>query len=642
MSGKRKIRWGMPVGVKQFHTSRFGTERSLPGEFSLFLLCTLVCFGAAFGMLQSMFEWQLFTGEMLFRVVFVTVLVSGLLEAAALIKSRFSVLVQLGIPMLGTAGALFYLLRTEQGERILSGLQAVAYAYTGYWKAYYKTSFFMPAGDVFLLEEALGFVVTVLCMWTVWYGRIRKKAYVAAVVPFLTLVAGFLVGKVPSGISLFATAAAVFLANAAAFVKPGFFAAPDKNGRAGSVLRQVLWVPVAMGLLVLCLVVKTAGGVSAEERVYNGKRTVLDKQNEIIKKMTEWSGWQEFDVGKTVEKLVDSFLKKRDIETKNQPEANFARLDNETPEYEEVTVLKVALEKYPKYGSYLVGFYADVYEDGVWDTDVKAFRKVCEKAGFSPETVSDGLITLAADRVAQFYGSDSLETLSSRTNNGWLYYAKANMVKAYLPYFAKTSAEGIKTEGDSRYIKEKNVTKLPFVLWNYDVEELIKIMFRGEETDKVWEKEPWELWYESYVTEAYLDVPEGMEQVKKVAEEIRTYKRDYFSIEGKESANFDRINKAYQVADWMRNNTSYSLELPELPRGSDPVEFFLGTSRQGYCMHYASASALILRELGVPARYVSGYVAYSYKKNDVSGMHEVAVLDSNAHAWVEIYLDGIG
>ncbi len=642
MKGKRKIRWGMPVGVKQFHTTRFGTERSLPGEFSLFLLCTVFNFGAACGMLRSMFEWKLLTGEMLFRIVFVTLLVGGLTEVAALIRSRFALFVQLGIPVLGTAGVLFYLLRTEQGERMLSGFQAVAHAYIGEWNSYYKTSFSMPAGEVFLLEEAVGFAFAALCMWTVWYGRIRKKAYVTTIIPFLVLVAGFLVGKVPSGLSLFAAAATVFFAGAAAFAKPEFLATPDKNGRAAGGLKQVLWVPVAVGLLVLCLVVKTAGGDSAEERVYNGKKAVLDKQNELIKKVTEWSGWQEFDVGKTVEKLVDSFLKKRDIETENQPEANFARLDNEKPEYDEVTVLKVALEKYPKYGSYLVGFYADVYDDGVWDTDVKAFRKVCEKAGFSPEMVSDGLITLAADRVAQYYGGDSLETLSSRTNNGWLYYAKANRIKAYLPYFAKTSAEGIRTEGDSRYIKEKAVTKLPFVLWNYDVEELVKIMFRGGETDKSWEKEPWELWYESYVTEAYLDVPKGMEQVKKVAEEIRTYKRDYFSIEGKASVNFDRINKAHQVADWMRNNTSYSLELPELPKGSDPVEFFLGTSRQGYCMHYASASALILRELGVPARYVSGYVAGSYKKNDVSGMHEATVLDSNAHAWVEIYLEGIG
>lgn len=642
MKRKRKIRWGTPVVVKQFHRSRFGTERSLPGEFSLFLLCTLLGFGAAFGMLREMFEWEIFTGGMLFRIFFVTVVTAALTEAAALLKSRFSWAAKLGIPVVGTAGCLFYLLRTKQGERILSGLQAVAWEYAGEWNAYFKTSLSLAEGDVFLREEALGFVLSVLCFLLVWYGRVRKKSGVGAVVPFFVLVAGLLVGKVPTGVSLFAAVGAVLLSNAAAFRGTAFLAAPDKHGRENGIVRQILWVPVAVGLLVLCVVIKTAGSAPAEKQVASGKERLLQKQNELIKSVTEWEGWQEFRVDKTIEKWVDEFLHKRDIEVENRPEANFARLDNEKPEYEEVAVLKVALEKDPVFGSYLVGFYADTYKDGVWDTDVEAFQKECEKAGFEPETVSEGLLTLAPDRVAQYFEKETLEQLKSRNINGWLYHAKANRIKAYLPYFAKTAAEGVRTEGDSRYVKDKKVTKFPFVIWNYDVEDLIKVLFRGGETDKAWKKEPWELWYEAYVSEHDLERPADMPEVKRVAEEIRAYERDFFSVEGKESANFYRLNKAYQVADWMRRNTVYSLDLRSLPKGSDAVEFFLGTSRQGYCMHYASASALILRELGVPARYVSGYVVGNYKKNDVSGMYEATVLDSYAHAWVEIYLEGIG
>ena len=126
MKKKRKIRWGTPVGIKQFHTAGLGTERSLPGELSLFLLCTLLFFGATFGMLQSMFEWQLLTEGMLLRIFFTAVVVSGLTEAASLLKPRLGTAVQAGILVLGTAGSLFYVLRTKQGERILDGLQAVA------------------------------------------------------------------------------------------------------------------------------------------------------------------------------------------------------------------------------------------------------------------------------------------------------------------------------------------------------------------------------------------------------------------------------------------------------------------------------------------------------------------------------------
>ena len=643
MKRKRSIRWGTPVGIKQFHIARLGTERSFVGEFSLFLLCTLLLFGAAFGMLQSMFEWQLLTEGMLFRILFVTVLVSGLTEAAGLLKPRFCTLARGGILAAGTAWSLFYLFRTKQGEEILYGLQAVASEYVSRWNRYYGTSFRVASGDVLRLEEAVGFVAGLLCFLVVWYGRVRKKSGVAVLVPFLSLVAGLLVGAAPTGLSMLVAVAAAFLSNAASFRRPVFLAAPDKHGRGEGRILPFLWVPVAVGLLVLCIFVVRAGESSALMRVADGRQKLKQKNKEILQEITDWTGWQEVNVAKSIERAVRDFLKRQDVETKSNPEANYARLDNETPEYEDVAVVKVALEKKPSSGAYLIGFYADTYEDGVWDTDVRAFEKICEKAGYDPELVAEELITLAANRVAQHYGKDSLSELSYRGIHGWLHYAKANRIKTYMPYFAEVTTEaGVLTEGDSRYIKEKNLTKVPFVLWNYDVDELIGVVFRGTETGNAWEKEAWELWYEDYVTQAYVKVPEDMPQVEAVAEEIKNWDRDFFLIQDRYSVNFDRMNKAYQVADWMRRNTTYSLELPELPAGEDPIEYFLGTGRQGYCMHYAGASVMILRELGVPARYVSGYVAGSFLYNKETRMFEAVVKDSAAHAWVEIYLEGIG
>ncbi len=643
MKRKRKIRWGTPVGIKQFHSARFGTERSFAGEFSLFLLCTLILFGAAFGMLQSMFEWQLLTEGMLFRIFFITVLVGGLTEAAGLLKPRFCTLTRCGILLAGTAWGLFYLFRTKQGEEILYGLQAVANGYATHWNRYYDTSFRVATGDVPHLEEAVGFAAGLLCFLLVWYGRVRKKSGVAVLAPLLVLVAGLLVGVAPTGISLLVAVAAVFLANAAAFRRPAFLAAPDKQGRGEGRLLPFLWVPVAIGLFVICIFIARVGEDSASERVAGGKQKLQRKNKEILQEITDWTGWQEVNVAKSVERAVREFLKRRDVETKSNPEANFARLDNETPEYEDVAVVKVVLEKKPSSGAYLIGFYADAYEDGIWDTDVRAFEKVCETAGYDPKFVADELISLAADRIARHYGKESLAEFAYRGINGWMYYAKANRIKTYMPYFAEVTTEtGVTTEGDSRYIKEKHITKVPFAVWNYDVDELIGVVFRGTETGHAWEKDAWELWYEDYVTQAYVKVPENMSQVEAVAAEIEAWDREFFLIKDRYSVNFDRMNKAYQVADWMRRNTTYSLELPELPKGEDPIEFFLGTSRQGYCMHYAGASVMILRELGVPARYVSGYVAGSFFYNEETRMFEAVVKDSAAHAWVEIYLEGIG
>ena len=59
-------------------------------------------------------------------------------------------------------------------------------------------------------------------------------------------------------------------------------------------------------------------------------------------------------------------------------------------------------------------------------------------------------------------------------------------------------------------------------------------------------------------------------------------------------------------------------------------------------MHFASAGALILQSLGVPARYASGYVVELSAFHKEKKGYQADVPDYNAHAWVEIYLENIG
>ncbi len=643
MKKHRKIRWSKSGGAKQMNRSFFGTEGSLIGELSLFMLCTLLFFGAACGMVQNVFDWNILTLGSMVRVAVITIFVSVLVELIGKLKPSLARMVRPGTGGVGILGFAVYLWRSEQGEAMQTGFYAVATSFLSRWNNYYNTSYRCAGGDPDEVLTALRFGITMLCFLLVWWARARKRSWIPVLFPLVVLVAELLIGWAPEGLSMLVMAAGLCLSGTAGFRQPEFLPAPDKQGGSGNGLRrQLVWLPTGVILLLLCIGIKLAGTPFAEDAVLNGKSRLRQKNKEVMQTISDWTGWQEVNVAKSVEQAIKKFLKKNEIETKSRPESNTAYLDNSKPEYDEVTVLKVALDKEPSFGAYLIGFYADEYKDGVWSTDVDAFEEACKKAGHDPETVSAGIVSLANSRLAEHYGKESLSELSYWGIRGWMYYAKGNLVSTYLPYFSESSSEGVSTEGDGRYIKEKNITKFPFVLWNYDVDELVGVLFRGEELKKSWEKKEWERWYETYAEETYLDVPNWMKQVKKVAEEIRTSGRTFFQIEGQESKNFDRLNKAYQVADWMRQNTSYSLELPELPKGCDPVEFFLGTSKQGYCMHYASASVMILRELGVPARYVSGYVAGSFLRDELTTKYQAVVLDSAAHAWVEIYLEGIG
>jgi transglutaminase-like putative cysteine protease len=78
----------------------------------------------------------------------------------------------------------------------------------------------------------------------------------------------------------------------------------------------------------------------------------------------------------------------------------------------------------------------------------------------------------------------------------------------------------------------------------------------------------------------------------------------------------------------------YSLSPPAL--GREPVDDFLFTTRNGFCEHYASALAVLARAAGLPARVVVGYQG---AEHNPLGDHWI-VRQANAHAWVEVWLDG--
>jgi transglutaminase-like putative cysteine protease len=85
-----------------------------------------------------------------------------------------------------------------------------------------------------------------------------------------------------------------------------------------------------------------------------------------------------------------------------------------------------------------------------------------------------------------------------------------------------------------------------------------------------------------------------------------------------------------------REPFSYTLEPPLLGRNS--VDEFLFSSRAGFCEHYASAFVVLMRELGIPARVVTGYQGGEINPSD--GYMEVR--QSDAHAWAEVWIEQRG
>jgi transglutaminase-like putative cysteine protease len=96
-------------------------------------------------------------------------------------------------------------------------------------------------------------------------------------------------------------------------------------------------------------------------------------------------------------------------------------------------------------------------------------------------------------------------------------------------------------------------------------------------------------------------------------------------------------DRAIAIQDYLRT-IPYNERIPAPPAGVDPVDWFLFEQREGYCDYYASSMALMLRTLGIPARWVRGYAGGDFDPE--RGIY--VVRENVAHSWPEVYFPGVG
>lgn len=153
--------------------------------------------------------------------------------------------------------------------------------------------------------------------------------------------------------------------------------------------------------------------------------------------------------------------------------------------------------------------------------------------------------------------------------------------------------------------------------------------------------------YAMYVKDTYLQIPD---QNRKA---IQNFVEKY-SIDQNSDTLVEDVVKTFQF------EFEYTLKPGKTPGDADFVNYFLDETQKGYCTYFATSATLIYRYMGIPARYAGGYKlsgdAYidgvaderenagewaDYDVKDKKVMrYELA--DTNAHAWVEIYINGLG
>lgn len=92
------------------------------------------------------------------------------------------------------------------------------------------------------------------------------------------------------------------------------------------------------------------------------------------------------------------------------------------------------------------------------------------------------------------------------------------------------------------------------------------------------------------------------------------------------------LTKTILITNYLRRHAGYDSAQPFVTEtGVDPAEQFLFITRRGWCVHFATAAALMLRAVDIPTRLVTGYAV-------PTGTDVVAILDSHGHAWCEAYV----
>jgi transglutaminase-like putative cysteine protease len=123
----------------------------------------------------------------------------------------------------------------------------------------------------------------------------------------------------------------------------------------------------------------------------------------------------------------------------------------------------------------------------------------------------------------------------------------------------------------------------------------------------------------------YLNVPPS------ISSRVARLARDWVGSE------ITPARQAQTIERVLRTKYRYDLDSPS-GAAPNPIEDFLFSSKRGHCEYYATAMAVMLRTLGIPSRDVTGFAAATYNRFG----HFYVVRQSDAHSWVEAWIDGVG
>lgn len=506
----------------------------------------------------------------------------------------------------------------QAAGHIKAGFLYVKGRYLEIINVYYGTSFACQKGDKAFAGAFVGFVSFIVMLFLVTLAVQIKRRRMLTLFPTLMLAVQLCIGKSPSVsevVMLTLCTLWCLIADGNARTVAGYEA--DGSAQGNEALRIVpafLYMAAVSAILFIC--------------VFTFKPladTLADKKPQMLAFQKDLEG--------SVKSFFSSGIDLQD-----------GTVSNHYPSYSGKTVMTVEAKAGASSNIYLRSFYGDTYENGRWikKSDFSGMEKEYHDA--SRMTAWQNAIGLAT-LLDGYYDDET----NPATEKYTITMEKLSTKYTYLPYcidpYSIDAKGDIDFDEDFFITKDKGTKKI-------EVSACPGFFDGSLETSSLEPEQPLEVnndfyaAYNNYVMENYTAKQGGDGIVSEDAKWLLrtgqlTSNMMYTGYIRENDAN--RIAAAQLVQQFLTSKAFKYSKNPPSTGGKDVVENFLSNSRQGFCVHFASAGTMILRQMGVPCRYVSGYCAKgdSFKSGENDG-DICEVKDSQSHAWVEIYLDDFG
>lgn len=308
--------------------------------------------------------------------------------------------------------------------------------------------------------------------------------------------------------------------------------------------------------------------------------------------------------------------------------------------------------------------------DGTGESSRLGGHPDISKSGYGPDDsllggpfVEDHSLVFEAEVDANQYWK--IETKSTYTSKGWDQPNYEEDASIYFPdmMINENKPEGAAESEDVKFAKLHMTSKFPFIIYPYgmmrvlasDDVSLVHLVESGQYRTRIGNVEAsldeYEIEFANYeyslkalretkMSELeslegefieYLQLPDGLpERVGELAESITASNENVYDKTKAVERYFSKSGFTYNKKD---------VAIPG--EDDDYVDQFLFDTKKGYCDNFSTSMVVMLRTIGIPARWVKGFAPGELvgKSND---KQTYRVTNNEAHSWVEAYMPGIG